>query len=348
MAQLLTNNLYHGEYLPDYPNLFDLSKKEIMNIEKRCRKQGHISNESNLLDIIQKDLKILNDNNLTNLDIFNTHQNMKLKFHYQFEKEYIDANDTYKLNSKDSNKMYIWKDFYDKNQNVIDKINKIYETLPKNWGNDWSLGLRNIKLIKFNNQNLLIILLTWMGAEICPIEQEFLKEYYAFGKGYCDWLIINLDNMESLWVPDLVPYQIGMFGFFQDEYSEYRLDPQKYINFMNIKPNVKPIKTNKKYIWVHYRLESPMELTHLYNYVNFQNITNDCKTDKYDAYIRNLYDKRIELCLIIKDEEWFKNVNKLNVFNINVDLKSVRRYESNYNYNKEFLILDRESKISIK
>ena len=41
----------------------------------------------------------------------------------------------------------------------------------------------------------------------------------------------NLDTNENLWIPDLLPAQVSMFGFFQN--LEYRLDPEKYIRVTN-------------------------------------------------------------------------------------------------------------------
>ncbi len=97
--------------------------------------------------------------------------------------------------------------------------------------------------IKLNGLRLKISCVVWMGAEQCPIERYFSTDYHGYERGNKDWLITNLNNGQKLRVPDLLPSQVGMFGFCQSPSSAYRLDLEKYIRFfdLNKMSRVKPL-----------------------------------------------------------------------------------------------------------
>lgn len=71
---------------------------------------------------------------------------------------------------------------------------------------------------------LLVYRVEWQGAEKCPIYSYFEKTYIGALRGNVDWFICNVANGSMVWVPDLVAYQAGLFGFLQGPNSPYRLD----------------------------------------------------------------------------------------------------------------------------
>jgi hypothetical protein len=85
-----------------------------------------------------------------------------------------------------------------------------------------------------NNNDYRITCITWSKSEICPIECFYSDEDHSFERGYKDWLISNITTGDKIWIPDLVPFQVGMFGFFQGLESKYRVDPEKYMNVMGL------------------------------------------------------------------------------------------------------------------
>lgn len=95
---------------------------------------------------------------------------------------------------------------------------------------------------KLNGQRLAIFCIQWRGYHKCPIGTRFLKNYHHDGRGSRDWYVINMDNNKSMWIPDLIPYQVGLFGYFQDKESIYRLDLEKYFKVMGDLGSVAPLK----------------------------------------------------------------------------------------------------------
>lgn len=59
----------------------------------------------------------------------------------------------------------------------------------------------------------------------------------------------NLNNNKKIWIPDLVPVQIGMFGFSQT--SEYKVCIKDYVEVMglSLRGPINQIQTIKEKIW---------------------------------------------------------------------------------------------------
>lgn len=75
---------------------------------------------------------------------------------------------------------------------------------------------------------LLVYRVEWGGSEKCPIYSHFEDKYIGYRRGNVDWFICNTLNGSIVWVPDLVVYQVGLFGFIQGEASQYRFDMESY------------------------------------------------------------------------------------------------------------------------
>lgn len=74
----------------------------------------------------------------------------------------------------------------------------------------------------------LVFRIEWGGSEQCPIYSAFETNYIGYRRGNCDWFIRNVFTGAQVWIPDLVVYQVGLFGFLQDETSPYRFDIANY------------------------------------------------------------------------------------------------------------------------
>lgn len=207
------------EILPTYPDLKTLDSQKLNEIEQKCYASGHLDTHERLLDRIAIDLANLNSLGVAKEDIYRNHRNMVLKAHH------LDEYNVYLTNQ-------IHKHPHD-----------LYDHVSKYTNIQWCLQHVIVNEIKLNGQHLLITCLIWGGAEQCPIEKSFSNKYHGYERGDSDWLVTNLDNNQSIWVPDLVPAQIGMFGFFQSPSSPYRIDIKQYINVFGKPTEIIPIHT---------------------------------------------------------------------------------------------------------
>jgi hypothetical protein len=208
-----------------YPNLFELPKETVEEIEKKCRTAKHLGPDENLLTLIEKDAEVLKKYGLKKEDIAQNHQNMQLKFNLKSE-------------PLESMSMEQFKE-------------------PEGWGNEWACWRRSAKRIMLNGEELEVGCFVWGGAEECPIEKHFSEEYHGYQRGDRDWFIQNKEIF--LWVPDLIPSQVGFFGFFQGHKSEYRLDPVKYIKIMGLdKTPMEIVKTVNVPTWTWVSLNSSL------------------------------------------------------------------------------------------
>jgi hypothetical protein len=92
---------------------------------------------------------------------------------------------------------------------------------------NWTMWRETMILV---TEKLLVYRIEWGGAEKCPIYSHFEKKYIGYRRGNVDWFICNVVNGSQVWVPDLVVYQIGLFGFLQGLESPYRLDLKAYVD----------------------------------------------------------------------------------------------------------------------
>jgi len=208
--------------LPNYPDFLEREKiREILiKMEPKIVESGHLNKDEGIIERIKIDKLILDKYGLIKMDIYNNHYNMANTFRY------LGTNRT-------------------KTELHQPKFNNL---LPEKFGDHWSMWVYGTYDIELNGGKYRVSMMTWGGAEQCPIEKLFTDEYKGYERGDRDWFIENLETKELLWVPDLLPYQVGMWGFFQSPSSPYRLDPKKYIKFFNLdkmKGKVKMIDIDK-------------------------------------------------------------------------------------------------------
>lgn len=239
------------ESLPTYPDLFGLSSEKILEIENICHKRKHLDLNEKLLDRIEEDVSFLTHAGLHKTDIYNNHRNMYMKFWNMQTNETLEQ----------------------------DYINDFIEELPESFGNKWCLHSIATNDILLNDQHLRITCLEWNGAEQCPIETYFSDKYHGYERGCSDWFIKNLDKNISIWVPDLLPAQMSMFGFCQSPMSVYRLDLVKYIQVMNINKHIELLPTVKSGIWA-----SPSG-SYSIDFVRTLDIIDEINNDEYHAIL---------------------------------------------------------------
>lgn len=265
------------DLLPVYPDLHTYA--DIEYIEDRCRNKYHLDKNERLLDRIQIDKDKLAEFGLTKDDIFNNHWNMYMT--------------VYAATNKGVE--------YDKHADTLIK------RLPKGFGNGWTCWGKATTDITLNDQKLRITYVSWGGAEECPIEKTFSDKYHGYQRGDRDWFISNLDNGLNIWVPDLIPSQVGMFGFFQSPSSPYRLDPEMYIKVMGISKPVKKLKHHTERKWNF--PSGPFDKEYFMDRCNNVIIKED-DNDIYHAVLTKEDDKD-QLIVHFKDNDWISK-NKEN------------------------------------
>ena len=244
--------------LPVYPDILSLSEEEITLIESSCVANGCLGKGEHLKDVVTRTVTLLKNNGLEKEDIYTNHRNMNLLFFHQ----HFEAIAPEELKEYDRLFMKIYDNYF---QNaIIDGWSKKQTTYCK---------------IKINGKRLIVCQVKWNGAKECPIEKHFDETKYHGSsskganplsggcdhgrapneldrKGDCDWFIYDYDNNQHLWVPDLLPAQIGMFVFQQGYGSLYRLNIEKYINVFNLTQRPSPIKYHYEIGWSPYTFPS--------------------------------------------------------------------------------------------
>ena len=276
--------------LPLYPNLFELDSEKLTQIELKCHEKCYLDVTEKLLNRITIDLETLKKYGLTKDDIYTNHRNMYLKFHK------VDEFDAYDCSGKQD----------------TTHANILFEKLPANFGKDWSGWGKITNEIMLNHQHLRITCMKWGGAEECPIKKSFTDKYNGYSRGDRDWFVTNLDNSTNIWIPDLLPAQIGMFGFFQSPSSQYRLDPELYIKVMGLISTVSPLKSHKEGYWGN--VSGPTSLKFITDTPKIK-IINKILNETYTAYLCDYLNKKT-LFIHFNDEQWVKEnaKNKIKVF----------------------------------
>ena len=288
-----------AETLPEYPNLFELEPEKLTEIELRCQKSGHLDPNEKLLDRITLDLNTLKSFGLAKEDIYTNHRNMWLKFNK------VDEFDAYTCDEK---------------QHGL-HANNLLDNVPKGFGNGWCLQSKTTNEITLNGQHLRITCFVWGGAEECAIEKSFTDKYNGYSRGDRDWFVTNLNSGLNIWIPDLLPAQISMFGFAQSLSSAYRLDPEKYIQIMGLDQTVPviPLKSHKEKFWGQPSGPSSIDRS--------VDIIEELDTDLYHAICYwNKYRKdQKTLQIHFKDNNWIQSNKhqRIKIFDLELDVDNI-------------------------
>ena len=293
------------ENLPTYPDLFsDTIKEQIPTIEEKLRKAGHLGDEG-LLERISKDMEILKNAGLSKEDTYKNHRNMYMIFNACEE-------------NMDNNKI---NEVLEKTQNM-ERHDELIKNMAKNFIGAWCCWDRKIRMININNQQIMAWRIIWGGAEECPIEKHFNSNYHGYSRGDRDWFVYNIDKHEGLWIPDLLPAQVGMWGFCQSPSSVYRLDLEKYLKIFNIIKPVDLLPTKTKYYWCISTWGGEFSEDKIYPINDFSDRKN------YIAIFGNKKCADNYLYLYVTDEKWLnENMEK----EIEINGKKIKITEKNRN-----------------
>jgi len=174
---------------------------EYTRISDQCKKQNHIFVNDNLMEIIDNDRKTLDNFGIT----FNQ---LNVLF------------DAIKKNFKDAPS-------YKMESNEIDIMKKYHDHIS-------TVGTSSLIFDK----KFVVVNIEWMGAEKCPFQSLDDKKYYGHEYGSTDWFFLKKETGKSMHIGDLLFHQIIQHHFFQSPLSDYRVDPEKLINFFDLKPGV--------------------------------------------------------------------------------------------------------------
>jgi len=309
------------ENLPTYPDLFsDAIKEQIPTIEEKLRKEGHLGGEG-LLKRISKDMDILKNAGLSKEDIYKNHRNMYMIFNECDENM---SNDKI-------------AEVLEKTQNVK-HYDELIKNMAKNFTREWCCWSRIIQMININNQQIIVWCIIWGGAEECPIEKHFDSKYHGYSRGDRDWFVYNIDKHEGLWIPDLLPAQVGMWGFCQSPSSAYRLDLEKYLKIFNITKPVDLLPTKMEYYWRISTWGGEFSEDKIYPINDFSDRKN------YIAIFGNRKWNGNYLYLYVTDEKWLnENMEK----EIEINGKKIKITEKNRNHHCLYCELENEYYLSM-
>ena len=193
----------------------ELKEKNITMIEEMCIKQKHLSENENLEELITCDMKVLSKYNITQKQIYDLFRLFKCANRYKNEKN---------------------PDFVNEH---FEQINPI----------GWCIWSNTCFKMNLHDEIFDVYVYVWGGAEECPILSFFCDTYCGYSWGDRDWFFRKHSTNEWLHIGDLLPFQIGNFGFFQGKNSSYRIDPKKLISFFNMKSNMNYEPNCQKYTY---------------------------------------------------------------------------------------------------
>jgi hypothetical protein len=79
--------------------------------------------------------------------------------------------------------------------------------------------------VSFNGKNIRVIMIVWKGPQDCP---------FGCSDATCVDYILN-DGTDEICFSGMMPHLIKKHGFYQGKGSQYRLDPERIINFFKPK-----------------------------------------------------------------------------------------------------------------
>lgn len=232
--------------------------EEYLRIENLCKKQKHIADDDNLNVIISEDEQTLEELGITFKQLEDFFE--KLMYHFSKGNEILLTNDQ------------------------IEKINSLGIGSPQ-----WYLSKK--KIVSIFNDELIVIKITWGGAEPCPFQSLDDKKYYGYEYGSHDWIFINSITNDVLHVGDLLFHQIVKHHFFQGKNSKYRVDPLRLITFFNLETGIdysSDFVEKKKWVVTSNQLYNNIISSKVYT-------INDCSMKEYfaDLFYEKINDHNI-------------------------------------------------------
>lgn len=186
----------------------ELDEKEWERINKCCINQKHIGENDDLQNIIDTDKKTLQSHGIT----FEQLNNFFSKIKYHFYKR-LNDNKKYKLTDNEKKILH----------NYVGK-------------SGWCQ--RYFHCAKIFDDQFIVALIGWGGAETCPFQSQLDKKYHGYEYGESDWIFIKTNTNETIHIGDLLFHQINVHEFFQSPSSPYRVEPKKIIEFFSLKSEI--------------------------------------------------------------------------------------------------------------
>lgn len=189
----------------------NITNEDIIRIDEQAKRQNHLSNIDNLLDIIKSDEEKLAKYNITfeQLDAFFD----KLKSHYHYQKNYRECS------------IIEVSEFLTKQPR--EEIHKLILQNEKYFNEYYPAA-------NLLGSNISATYIEWMGAEQCPFQSPDDKKYYGYEYGSRDWIFMNHITNKSLFIGDLLFHEIGKHHFFQSPSSDYHIDVDELVNFFEL------------------------------------------------------------------------------------------------------------------
>lgn len=186
----------------------ELKQIELNMYPKKCSNSGFLKNNEQLMDVILKDKKTLEKQNITYKQIVDRLTTLTNKYYRLIKLKESHEETKYKLIRG----------------KTIGEWKKIYCI-------EYGEGLQLVE------NKFLISAITYMGAQECPFQSQNDKEYHGFDYGDTDFTIVNLNNNKKIWFNTLLIHMIDKHSFFEGNVA-HRLDPINIINTIELYPNI--------------------------------------------------------------------------------------------------------------
>lgn len=85
----------------------------------------------------------------------------------------------------------------------------------------------------------------WRGAEPCPFQSLYDKNYHGFEYGYCDWIFVNKNNV-CFHIGDILFHEIAEHHFCQSPSSPSHVNIDELVKFFNISGDINYETTTEK------------------------------------------------------------------------------------------------------
>lgn len=83
----------------------------------------------------------------------------------------------------------------------------------------------------------LVFMIVYNTSKECPFKSGIDRRNHDYEYGNADFIFLNRKTGETLHIENLLIHQIPKHHFFQSHVSKYRVDPEKLINFFELKQN---------------------------------------------------------------------------------------------------------------
>jgi len=203
----------------------NITPEQLQELDNSISNEGEFrmkNKDEHIKEIYEKDKNVLEQNHITYehighlMEIFNDITNLNQIF--------------------DNGKLMEFYINYVFNNTLIPEILKKYNIYA------YLAGLQSV----FEYENYYVVPVRYLGACVCPFQKlTSNKNYNGCEYGNSDIVVINKLTKKCIQFGSLLGHMILCHHFFEGS-SEYRIDPKKWIDFFEIKPETTYIRSTKK------------------------------------------------------------------------------------------------------